>query len=214
MAHLFGPPVTIESSVYRGFTTWVRRRAVPQAKIRSFDIDLCRLRRTENGVKYVEADVSKYDFGALQKENTSAIALRDKVAFALLIPNLSWETGYRGSNITYVRLPSRLITARVQSAGEREMNLASDFGATGWSRWAAIGVAAASREDGRVLLDDRGCGAEALHHQHRHIAAVTSRRPHSARALVGQHHAVRCAYAKGRASLGCSRDGAHSQRLR
>jgi hypothetical protein len=34
------------------------------------------------------------------------IKLRGKIAFAQRFPDLSWETGYRGSNLTYVRLRS------------------------------------------------------------------------------------------------------------
>lgn len=181
-ARLLGPPVIVESGVYRGFTTWVLRQAVPQAKILSFDIDLSRLRRTEEGVEYVQADISTYDFSALQKDDTlcffddhvsqvlrigqahswgftnlifddnlpahglhgdglapyptvdmifdddfaegelvewktnslfqykvrkaDVVAMRDKIIFAQRFPDLWWETGYRGSNLTYVRLRS------------------------------------------------------------------------------------------------------------
>ena len=179
-ARLLGPSVIVESGVYRGFTTWVLRQAVPQAKILSFDIDLSRLHRTEEGVEYVEADLSTYDFRSVRKENAlcffddlvnqvlrieqahswgftnlifadnlpvhglhgegwipyptvdmvfdddlaegeivewqthtlfkykvrkaDLVAMRDKITFARRFPDLSWETGYRGSNLTYVRL--------------------------------------------------------------------------------------------------------------
>ena len=181
-ARLLGPSVIVESGVYRGFTTWVLRQAVPTAKILSFDIDLSRLRRTEEGVEYVEADISTYDFCSMPKGNAlcffddhvsqalrieqasswgfnnllfddnlplhalhgdgsapyptvdmvfdddlteseliewrthtrfqyqvrkaDLMALRDKIAFAQRFPDLSRETGYRGSNLTYVRLRS------------------------------------------------------------------------------------------------------------
>lgn len=181
-ARLLGPPVIVESGVYRGFTTWVLRQAVPQAKILSFDIDLSRLRRTEERVEYIEADISTCDFSSMPKDNTlcffddhvsqvlrisqahswgftnlifddnlpahalhgdglapyptvdmmfdddfaegeliewktntlfqyrvrkaDLVALRDKIIFVQRFPDLSWETGYRGSNLTYVRLSS------------------------------------------------------------------------------------------------------------
>jgi hypothetical protein len=184
-ARLLGPPVIVESGVYRGFTTWVLRQAVPQAKILSFDIDLSRLRRAEEGVEYVKGDVSTYDFRSIPKENTlcffddhvsqvlriaqahswgltnlifddnlpvhglhgdglapvptvdmlfddeiaegeliewktdnffqykarkaDLVALRDRITFAQRFPDLAWETGYRGSNLTYVRLRSPAI---------------------------------------------------------------------------------------------------------
>jgi hypothetical protein len=69
-ARLLGPKVIIESGVYRGFSTWVLRQATPAARILSFDIDLSRLRRPEEGVEYVEADVSAYDFRSIPRENT------------------------------------------------------------------------------------------------------------------------------------------------
>jgi len=179
-ARLLCPQVIVESGVYRGFTTWVLRHAAPTAKILSFDIDLSRLRRTERGVEYVEADVSTYDFRSIPKENAlcffddhvsqlqrieqahswgfinlifddnwpahalhgdglvpyptvemvfdddltegeliewrtqiplhhkvskgDLVALRRKIRFVGRFPDLSWETGYRGSNLTYVRL--------------------------------------------------------------------------------------------------------------
>jgi hypothetical protein len=181
-ARLLGPRVIVESGVYRGFTTWVLRQAVPRTKILSFDIDLSRLQRSEEGVEYVEADISTYDFHSIPKGNTlcffddkvshalrieqayswgftnlifddnlpahalhgdglapyptvdmvfdddlaegeliewkthtafrykatkaDLVALRDKIAFAQRFPDLLWETGYRGANLTYVRLRS------------------------------------------------------------------------------------------------------------
>jgi hypothetical protein len=179
-ARLLRPPLIIESGVYRGFTTWVLRRADLQAKILSFDIDLSRVRRAEEGVEYIEADISTFDFRTTPTENTlcffddhvsqvlrieqahswgftnlifddnvpvhalhgdglppfptvdmifhddftegeliewktethfqykvpkvDLVSLRDKIIFAKRFPDLSWETGYRGSNLTYVRL--------------------------------------------------------------------------------------------------------------
>jgi hypothetical protein len=179
-ARLLRPPLIIESGVYHGFTTWVLRRADLQAKILSFDIDLSRMRRPEEGVEYIEADISTFDFRTMPTENTLCFfddhvsqvlrieqahswgftnlifddnlpvhalhgdglppfptvdmifnddftegeliewktethfqykvskvdlaSLRDKIIFAKRFPDLSWETGYRGSNLTYVRL--------------------------------------------------------------------------------------------------------------
>jgi hypothetical protein len=182
-ARQLNPALLIESGVYRGFTTWVLRQAVPRAKIVSFDIDLSRLRRREAGVEYVEADISTYDFRALPTVNAlcffddhvsqalridqarlwgfrnlifddnlpahalhgdgfppfptvdmvfsddefadgeliewkasanlqykvdkaALVALRRSIAFVGRFPNLWWQTGYHGSNLTYVRLSS------------------------------------------------------------------------------------------------------------
>jgi hypothetical protein len=184
-ARLLQPPVIVESGVYRGFTTWVLREAVPQTRIISFDIDLSRVRHPTERVEYVEADISTYDFRSLPKDDAlcffddhvnqvlrieqarslgfsnlifddnlpahglhadglapfptvdmifdddlaegeliewqtktrsqyrarkaDLLALREKIAFAQRFPDLSWETGYSGSNLTYVRLRSSTV---------------------------------------------------------------------------------------------------------
>jgi len=160
----------------------VLRQAVPRAKILSFDIDLSGLRRFEEGVEYIEKDITTYDFRALPTESALCFfddhvsqalrleqarswgfnnlifddnlpahalhgdgnppfptvdmalnddfaegeviewksgtnlhykykickaelaALRDSIGFAQRFPDLARETGYRGSNLTYVRL--------------------------------------------------------------------------------------------------------------
>jgi hypothetical protein len=199
-ARLLAPSLVLESGVYRGFTTWVLRQAVPQAKMLSFDIDLSRLRRTEERVEYIEADISGYDFSSLRNEKAfcffddhvsqvrrieqteawgftnmvfddnlpvhalhgdglapyptidmvfdddfvdgeliewktqsrfeykvckaDLMALREKIAFAQRFPDLSWETGYRGSNLTYVRLRSPMLYGAGRGADRIGHNLA------------------------------------------------------------------------------------------
>jgi hypothetical protein len=51
VARVLEPLLVVESGVYRGFTTWVLRRAVPRAKLVCFDIDLSRLPRFEKEVE-------------------------------------------------------------------------------------------------------------------------------------------------------------------
>src|ERR1700688_3724927 len=87
-ARLLRPSVIVESGVYRGFTTWVLRRAAPDAKILSFDLDLSRLRRAEKGVEYVEADISTYDFRSVPKEDALCF-FDDHVAQVLRIEQAS-----------------------------------------------------------------------------------------------------------------------------
>jgi hypothetical protein len=60
-----GPPVIIESGVFRGLTTWVMRQAHPDARIFCFDPVLRELQYRDPEAFYAEGDWSTHDFSAI-----------------------------------------------------------------------------------------------------------------------------------------------------
>lgn len=63
VARAVRPDVIVESGVYRGLTTWILRRACPQARIVSFDVTFAQLRHRDPQTTYVEADWTSFAFG-------------------------------------------------------------------------------------------------------------------------------------------------------
>jgi hypothetical protein len=53
------PEEIIESGVFKGFTTWVMRKAAPSARIRSFDISFAELKWRDGKTEYHEMDWTK-----------------------------------------------------------------------------------------------------------------------------------------------------------
>jgi len=64
-ARALAPDVIIESGVFRGLTTWVLRKACPEARIFCFDAVFANLQHRDPAATYHEADWSGYDFGGL-----------------------------------------------------------------------------------------------------------------------------------------------------
>jgi hypothetical protein len=70
IAVILNPEVIIESGVFRGFTTWVMRRACPKAKIFCFDLTFRALRYRDSVATYIERDWSEFKFGAGELKNS------------------------------------------------------------------------------------------------------------------------------------------------
>ncbi|HXF08261.1 MAG TPA: hypothetical protein VNK45_07035 [Candidatus Acidoferrales bacterium] len=56
IARAIEPALVVESGTFRGFTTWVLRQAVPQARQYAFDISFAERQQLEEGVSYHEHD--------------------------------------------------------------------------------------------------------------------------------------------------------------
>jgi hypothetical protein len=59
------PELIVESGVWKGHTTWVFRKATPEAKIISFDISFKNLKYKDDFAEYCEYDWNDYDFGTI-----------------------------------------------------------------------------------------------------------------------------------------------------
>ena len=70
VARLLQPKVIIESGVFRGQTTWVLRKACPQATIFCFDVDLSNLKYKDRDAIYSQADWSGFDLSAIPASET------------------------------------------------------------------------------------------------------------------------------------------------
>ena len=64
LARVLNPEVVIESGVFRGFTTWVLRKACPNAKIYCFDLTFHSLMYRDKDATYVDHDWSQFAFAA------------------------------------------------------------------------------------------------------------------------------------------------------
>lgn len=78
ITRVFNPTLIVESGVYRGFTSWVLRRAQPDAEITSFDISLSELKYRVESVAYCEHDWMRSEIRA-DKEVSSLIYFDDHV---------------------------------------------------------------------------------------------------------------------------------------
>lgn len=65
VARVLQPDVIIESGVFRGLTTWVLRKACPEARIFCFDAVFSNLQHRDPSAIYYEADWSGFDFGGI-----------------------------------------------------------------------------------------------------------------------------------------------------
>jgi len=62
VARLLRPQTVIESGLFRGYTTWVLRRALPDARLYCFDITVRELRYRDPKAIYVERDWENFSF--------------------------------------------------------------------------------------------------------------------------------------------------------
>lgn len=70
VARLLKPKVIIESGVFRGQTTWILRKACPEATIFCFDVDFSNLKYKDRDAIYTEGDWSGFDLSALPAAET------------------------------------------------------------------------------------------------------------------------------------------------
>ena len=75
------PKYVIESGVWKGQTTWLIKSALKNSKIFSIDIDLSQRELIYKDVKYLDNDITKYDWSKLDKEQT-LIIFDDHVCFS------------------------------------------------------------------------------------------------------------------------------------
>ena len=75
------PDYIIESGVWKGQTTWLIKRVLKKSKIFSIDIDLSNREVIYDDVKYLNKDISKYNWKKLNK-NKTVIIFDDHVCFS------------------------------------------------------------------------------------------------------------------------------------
>ncbi len=75
------PKYVIESGVWKGQTTWLIKNVLKNSKIYSIDIDLSQRDLIYNDVKYLEKDITKYNWSKLDK-NKTLIIFDDHVCFS------------------------------------------------------------------------------------------------------------------------------------
>jgi len=63
------PKLVIESGVWKGLGTWVIRKAVPDSKVISIDIDFSRLAYKDQNVTYLDKDIKIYDWNKIFLDN-------------------------------------------------------------------------------------------------------------------------------------------------
>ena len=75
------PKYVIESGVWKGQTTWLIKNVLKNSKIFSIDIDLSQRDLIYKNVKYLEKDITKYNWSKLDK-NKTLIIFDDHVCFS------------------------------------------------------------------------------------------------------------------------------------
>ena len=75
------PKFVIESGVWKGQTTWLIKNVLKNSKIFSIDIDLSQRDLIYKNVKYLEKDITKYNWSKLDK-NKTLIIFDDHVCFS------------------------------------------------------------------------------------------------------------------------------------
>ena len=75
------PKYVIESGVWRGQTTWLIKNVLKNSKVYSIDIDLSQRDLIYKDVKYLEKDITKYNWSKLDK-NKTLIIFDDHVCFS------------------------------------------------------------------------------------------------------------------------------------
>ena len=75
------PDHIIESGVWKGQTTWLIKKVLKKSKIFSIDIDLSNREVIYDDVKYLNKDISKYNWKKLDK-NKTVIIFDDHVCFS------------------------------------------------------------------------------------------------------------------------------------
>ncbi len=75
------PSNVIESGVWKGQTTWLIRKSLKSAKIFSIDTDLNQREFLLNNVKYLNKDITQYDWSNLNKKKT-IIIFDDHICFS------------------------------------------------------------------------------------------------------------------------------------
>ena len=67
----------IESGVWKGQTTWLIKNVLKNSKIFSIDIDLSQRDLIYKNVKYLEKDITKYNWSKLDKNKTCLLYTSD-----------------------------------------------------------------------------------------------------------------------------------------
>ena len=75
------PKFVIESGVWKGQTTWLIKNVLKNSKVYSIDIDLSQRDLIYKDVKYLEKDITKYNWSKLDK-NKTLIIFDDHVCFS------------------------------------------------------------------------------------------------------------------------------------
>ena len=75
------PKYVIESGVWKGQTTWLIKNVLKNSKIYSIDIDLSQRELIYENVKYLDKDITKYNWSKLDKNKTLVI-FDDHVCFS------------------------------------------------------------------------------------------------------------------------------------
>ena len=75
------PKFVIESGVWKGQTTWLIKNVLKNSKVYSIDIDLSQRDLIYKNVKYLEKDITKYNWSKLDK-NKTLIIFDDHVCFS------------------------------------------------------------------------------------------------------------------------------------
>ena len=75
------PKYVIESGIWKGQTTWLIKNVLKNSKIFSIDIDLSQRDLIYKNVKYLEKDITKYNWSKLDK-NKTLIIFDDHVCFS------------------------------------------------------------------------------------------------------------------------------------
>ena len=75
------PKYVIESGVWKGQTTWLIKNVLKNSKVFSIDIDLSQRDLIYKDVKYLEKDITKYNWSKLDK-NKTLIIFDDHVCFS------------------------------------------------------------------------------------------------------------------------------------
>jgi|TARA_B100001093_G_scaffold380964_1_gene366461 hypothetical protein len=75
------PKFVIESGVWKGQTTWLIKKVLKNAKIYSIDIDLSNREVNYKDVKYLNKDITKYNWKSIDK-NKTLIIFDDHVCFS------------------------------------------------------------------------------------------------------------------------------------
>ena len=72
IARALRPTAVVESGVFRGFTTWVLRQALPDAALYCFDVTFANLRYRDARAVYVERDWASFSFDGVDLSNSLA----------------------------------------------------------------------------------------------------------------------------------------------
>ncbi|MDX1402524.1 MAG: hypothetical protein R3245_11430 [Kiloniellales bacterium] len=82
MARAFAPSTIIESGVHKGHSTWIFRKACPDAEIYSFDITFAKRIYHDSGTHYAEADWSTWSIPDSVDPETTLILFDDHISHA------------------------------------------------------------------------------------------------------------------------------------